>query len=49
MTESDRKSIFLLKNHKQVVVYVKSELEAINTFFEFFPNEKYEKMSKDFE
>lgn len=46
MTEPDRKFIFLLKNHKQVVVYAKSELEAISTFFEFFPNEKYEKCLK---
>lgn len=33
MTEPDRKFILLLKNHKQVVVYAKSELGAINTFF----------------
>lgn len=49
MTEPDRKFIFLLKNRKQIIVYAKSELEAMNTFFEFFPNEKYEKMFEDFD
>lgn len=33
MADPDRTFIFILKDHKQVVVYAKSELEAINTFF----------------
>ncbi|HOY90791.1 MAG TPA: hypothetical protein PK891_03655 [Bacteroidales bacterium] len=49
MTDPDRKFIFILKDRKQAAVHAKDDLEAINTFFEFFPNEKYEKMFEDFE
>ena len=41
MTDPDRKFIFILKDHKQAAVHAKDDLEAINTFFEFFRNNEF--------